>query len=333
MPPASPAARGRPGASSRRGTGAGAVAHARPGASSRRGAGAAAHALPGASSRRGSGAGAWRGTETRPGAVDHAFAVTAAAALSAYNNVVGRHAWHDRWYVPLNAGATAAVLAAATASGLTGTDLGLGPDSWRLGRSGTGLVGAVTAGWLLIATVPATRPVLSDKRSAGLNGRKVAYQAAVRIPIGTVLWEEIAFRGVLQASLRRVLSPPSAIAVTSGIFGLWHIRPTWQALRTNGLVTNRRQAAARVSVICVGMAAAGAILSWLREDSGGLAAPIALHLATNSGGAVTAWAVRSRQNPDHRYPNTRPSTTATPTTTRPTPPQHGDLDGVDPERG
>ena len=232
-------------------------------------------------------------------ACDRAFAVTAAAVLAAYNNVVGRHPWHNRWYVPLNAGATGAVLAAAAASGLTGADLGVGPGSWRLGRAGTGWTGAVAAGWLLIATVPATRPVLSDKRSAGLDGRGVAYQAAVRIPVGTVLWEEIAFRGVLQASLRRVLPLPAAIAVTSGVFGLWHVRPTWQALRTNGLADDRRQAVARVSAVCAGMAAGGALLSWLREQSGGLAAPIALHLATNSGGAVAAWAVRSRPGDGH----------------------------------
>lgn len=226
-------------------------------------------------------------------ASDRAFAVTAAAVLAAYNNVVGRHAWHNRWYVPLNAGATGTVLTAAVASGLTSADLGFGPGSWRLGRAGTAWVSAVAAGWLLIAAVPATRPVLSDKRSARLDGRGVAYQAAVRIPVGTVLWEEVAFRGVLQASLRRVLPPPAAIAVTSGVFGLWHIRPTWQALRTNGLANDRRQAIARVSAVCAGMAAGGALLSCLRERSGGLAAPIALHLVTNSGAALAAWAVRS----------------------------------------
>ncbi len=63
----------------------------------------------------------------------------------------------------------------------------------------------------------------------------MAYQVTVRIPIGTVLWEETAFRGVLQAALRRALPGPAAIAVTSGVFGLWHIRPTIAALRINGV--------------------------------------------------------------------------------------------------
>jgi uncharacterized protein len=227
---------------------------------------------------------------------ERAFAVTASAVLAAYNNVVGRHGWHDRWYVPLNTCATGAVLAAAAASGLKDADIGLGPGSWRLGRAGMCWAGAAAAGWLLVATVPATRPVLMDKRSAGLDGRGVAYQAAVRIPVGTVLWEEIAFRGVLQASLRRVLPAPAAIAITSGVFGLWHLRPTWQALRTNGLADDGPRAAASVGAAVAVAASCGALLSWLRESSGGLGAPMALHLVTNSGAAVAAWAVRSRQH-------------------------------------
>src|SRR5215467_8709286 len=135
---------------------------------------------------------------------DAGFAITACAALAAYNNVLGRAPWHDRWYVPLNACATGAALSLAAASGLTADDLGLGRGAWRVGGPGSGWAGATAAGWLLIAALPATRPVLGDKRVAGLGGRAVAYQALVRIPVGTVLWEETAFRGVLQAALRRV---------------------------------------------------------------------------------------------------------------------------------
>jgi membrane protease YdiL (CAAX protease family) len=221
---------------------------------------------------------------------ERAFAAATGVVLAAYNNVVGRHAWHDRWYVPLNVCASAAALSAAAANGLTAADIGFGPGSWRLGRPGMWWTGAAAAGWLLIAAVPAARPVLGDKRSAGRDGRETAYQAAVRIPVGTVLWEEVAFRGVLQASLRRVLPAPAAIAVTSGVFGLWHVRPTLQALRANGLAEDRRRAIAAVGAGVAVTAAGGALLSWLRERSDGLAAPMAVHLVTNSGGAVAAWA-------------------------------------------
>jgi membrane protease YdiL (CAAX protease family) len=85
-----------------------------------------------------------------------------------------------------------------------------------------------------------------------------------------------------------------AIIVTSAVFGIWHVRPTLQALRVNGLADNRGQAVARVAAAVGVTAAGGAFLSWLRARSGSLTAPVLVHLATNSGGPVAAWAVANR---------------------------------------
>jgi len=222
---------------------------------------------------------------------DIGFAVAACAVLAAYNNVTGLNSEHERWYVRLNLGATGAALAAAKLSGLTPEDLGLGRGRWLPGRLGCGLAAGAGACWLLIAAVPATRPLVGDQRAAGLSGRDVAYQALIRIPVGTALWEETAFRGVLQAALRRVLPDTAAIAVTSGVFGAWHIRPTLQALRANGLAGRRGRAVAGVTAGVAATTAGGVLFSWLRERSGSLTAPILLHVATNSGGLVTALAV------------------------------------------
>jgi uncharacterized protein len=222
---------------------------------------------------------------------DTGFAVASCAALLAYNGVIGAQPWHRRWYAAVNAGAAGAALAAASASGLTAADLGLGRGTWRPGRLGSGLPAATAAGWLVAAAVPATRPLLNDKRISSLDGRGLAYQVAFRIPVGTVMWEEIAFRGVLQAALRRVLPEPAAIAVTSGVFGVWHIRPTAAALRVNGLVGDRGQVRARVAAGVAASAGAGVLFSWLRARSGSLAAPVLLHLATNCVGLVVAWTV------------------------------------------
>jgi membrane protease YdiL (CAAX protease family) len=150
---------------------------------------------------------------------------------------------------------------------------------------------ATAGGWVLIAAVPATRPVLRDDRIAGLSGREVAYQALLRIPFGTVLWEETAFRGVLQAALVRVMPAGAAVTVTSAIFGIWHIGPTAAALRINGLAGGPGRMLAGVTAGVAATAAGGVLLSWLRARSGSLAAPVLLHIATNCGGALTAWAV------------------------------------------
>jgi uncharacterized protein len=230
---------------------------------------------------------------------DIGFAIASGAALAAYNNVINRHPWHHQRYVALNACATGAALSAAAASGLTAADMGFGRGQWRPGRLGTRLAAGVAAGWLLVALVPAARPVLGDKRITSLEGRAVAYQAMARIPIGTVLWEETAFRGVLQAALRRVMPETATIVVTSAVFGVWHIRPTLQALRVNGLASDRGHAAARVAAGVAATTAGGVLLSWVRARSGSLAAPLLLHLATNSGGMAAAWAVaRLRGAPD-----------------------------------
>lgn len=154
-----------------------------------------------------------------------AFAAAACIALVGYNNLAGVRPWHRRWYPAVNALAVTGMLAAAAASGLTTTDLGPRRDRLRSGlRLGSAAATLVVAAFGLAALTPATRPLLNDQRVAGLDRRQLAYHVLLRIPIGTVAWEEIAFRGVLRAALRRVLAEPAATAVASAVFGIWHIR-------------------------------------------------------------------------------------------------------------
>jgi membrane protease YdiL (CAAX protease family) len=218
-----------------------------------------------------------------------AFAAAACIALAGYNNLAGARPWHRRWYPAVNALAAAVLLAAATASGLTADDLGLRRDRLRAGlRCGSAAAAPVVAAFGLAALNPATRPLLNDQRIAGLDRRQLAYQVLLRIPVGTVAWEEIAFRGVLQAALRRVLAEPVATAVGSAVFGLWHIRPTAEALAVNRLAASRGARIFAVTAVAAGTAGAGAVLSLLRGRSGSLAAPVLLHLAANCAGPLAS---------------------------------------------
>ena len=211
-----------------------------------------------------------------------AFAAVGCVVLAGYNNLAGVQPWHRRWYPAVNACAAAAALGAAAASGLTAGDLGLRRDRLRVGlRCGSAAGAPVVAAFGLAALFPATRPLLDDQRVAGLDRRQLAYQVLVRIPVGTVGWEEIAFRGVLHAALRRVLAEPVAIAVGSAVFGLWHIRPTAEALAVNRLAAGRGARITALSAVAPGTAGAGALLTLLRERSGSLAAPVLVHLAAN----------------------------------------------------
>lgn len=220
---------------------------------------------------------------------DIAFPVALAGALTWYNNVAGRRSWHRRWYPLVNGGATAAVLAAAAASGLTAGDLGLRRDRLRAGLwLGAVAAAPVGAAYAVAVAVPAARPPLRDKRVTGLTGRQLCYQVLVRIPAGTVGWEETAFRGALHAALCRVLPRPAAIAAGGAVFGIWHIRPAAETLRGNGAANGPAARAAAVAAVAGGTAAAGALLSALRDRSGSLAAPVAVHLAANCLGPLAA---------------------------------------------
>jgi CAAX protease family protein len=239
----------------------------------------------------------WKGVPPRDGtarATEVAFAVCYAAALTWYNNVAGRRPWHRRWYLWVNLAASATALAAARASGLTATDLGLAADRVPPGvRLGCAAATPITVSLATAAALPAARPLLADKRNTSVTGWQRAYQVLLRIPLGTVAWEEAAFRGVLHASMRRVMPGPAAIAVTSGLFGAWHIRPTAEALRVNRLTTPRTETLAVLGgAFATGVA--GALLSWLRDRSGSLAAPVVVHLAANCGGLLASSFVQAR---------------------------------------
>jgi len=224
-----------------------------------------------------------------------AFAVACCAVLSAWNNRTPRPG-PDRWYPAVNTAAAAAALAAARLSGLGPDELGLRPGRLRAGlRWGAPPAAALAAGWIVLAASPRTRPALADRRITTLTWRQVGYQVTVRIPAGTVLWEEIAFRAVLLAALRRVWPGPSAAAAADGMFGLWHIRPTVAALRVNQVTAGPRATVAAVTAAVAGTAAAGVALGWLRDRSGSLAAPVLVHLAANCGAALAA---RAAAGPD-----------------------------------
>ena len=224
---------------------------------------------------------------------DVAFAVAACTVLTWYNNVAGGTSWHRRWYPAVNAGAAAIALTAAAASGLTADELGLRRARLRAGlRLGVMASAPIAAAFALAPVTPA-RKLLHDQRVAGLDRRQLAYQVLLRIPVGTVCWEEVAFRAVLPAALHRVLPRRAAMVTASALFGLWHIRPTAEALAGNQLATGRSARIAAVIAVVAGTSAAGAFLSYLCERSGSLAAPVMVHLTANCAGPLAS-AVNSR---------------------------------------
>ncbi|MBG0827893.1 CPBP family intramembrane metalloprotease [Planomonospora sp. ID67723] len=224
-----------------------------------------------------------------------AVAVLAAANL-ANNRLAPRLA-------PLtSAAATGVLVALARRSGLSWPELGF-RDGARGLRIGGALAAAVAAAYGAGIAVPATRRFFRDERALSLSRARALEEALLQVPLGTVLLEEVGFRGVLHGLLARSHGEPAATAVSSALFGLWHVLPAIDMAAANPALSAlasgespqggppsgaSRAETARVvagSVLSTGLA--GALFCALRRR-GGLAAPALLHLATNSLGYLFA---------------------------------------------
>jgi membrane protease YdiL (CAAX protease family) len=200
-------------------------------------------------------------------------------------------------YLPTCVAATAALLLIARRDGLGRTDLGLDAADLRRGlRWAPVLAGAVLAVFLVGLAVPATREAFQDERAAGLSLGQLLWRVLIRVPLGTVLLEEIAFRGVVWAMVRRRYGTAWATAVSSLLFGLWHVLPSRGLTQANtgaAAVLGSGAQASTLSVMAavVGTAAAGVGFCELRRRSASLVPPVVLHWALNGFGYVLAWAM------------------------------------------
>jgi membrane protease YdiL (CAAX protease family) len=221
---------------------------------------------------------------------DAAFAAVLIVILAAWNNVVvTRLPGYPGSYVPANLAAAGLLLGAARTKGITWEELGLARNRLRSGmRWGAAFSAVVAVGCAAALALPGVRPLVADARAAGLGTGELASTVLVRIPLGTALWEEVAFRGVLLAVLARVLPLREAIATSATVFGLWHVRPTLSAIAANDLVDGPLLRGLAVGVGCLVSTAAGVLFTWLRLRSGSLIAPFLLHSAANALGTLTA---------------------------------------------
>ena len=137
----------------------------------------------------------------------------------------------------------------------------LGLTRWGSGlRWGAGAAAVPIMGAVFVAAVPALSERVRPSDAAP------AEWVLFHIPVGTVITEELSFRGLFDA-LAPGLSPL--------FFGLWHIR-------------SARAAGDSVVGTVIGTAAAGMVFSWLRRRSGSVLAPALAHFALNASGAMLA---------------------------------------------
>lgn len=225
------------------------------------------------------------------------------ATLAAYN-VVQNTLLPQAAYVPANLVATAALIAQARAQGCSWDDLGLELRGSRRSLA-VGVVGiSLTAGVMMAASlVPATRRYLVDERARGHQRRAILFRSLIRFPLGTALFEEVAFRGVLYGSWRLRMSSPRAALTTAAAFGIWHLLPGRSALSGNPLQERFASRKATASAVALGAALTGLsslLLTGLRNHTRSILAPWLIHTGVNSLGylaGVAAWRLHTETLP------------------------------------
>lgn len=184
----------------------------------------------------------------------------------------------------------------ARRAGLSWHDLGLSRRTLIPGlRYAVGAVLAVALVYAVGVAVPWTRPAFDDMRYH-LHPGAALMAAFIVVPLGTVLLEEVAFRGVLLGLVHRHRGATWASITSSALFGLWHILPSLRLSHANQAVGAAlgTGAAGRVLAVLGAVAftaLAGVLLCELRRRSGSLLASAALHWATNGLGLLIAAAL------------------------------------------
>lgn len=191
-------------------------------------------------------------------------------------------------YLPVILSASIVAVVMARRAGVSRDDLGLTANEARRSLVVGSSIGAAIAAFVFASlAVPGLRDLFVDDRYADLGAAGLAYQALVRIPLGTAVGEELLFRGVaLGIGLSR-WSVSVATAVSSALFGLWHILPALDSHTSNSVATGVPIPLLIMATVGItGLAGAG--LAALRIRTGHVAAPIVVHAALNTSALVAA---------------------------------------------
>ena len=124
----------------------------------------------------------------------------------------------------------------------------------------------------VVAGQPWRYPVLTEVSAA-----EFLYQVVGHARLLAAFFEEIAFRGFLQAKLDRVLSPAGAVVAASAAFAAWHLVVNYRTLAQAGLNLPTLLVGLIYVSGLVAVFVGGVAFSLLRRWTGNLAGPILAH--------------------------------------------------------
>ncbi len=211
---------------------------------------------------------------------DRAWLAVTVVVLAAYD-ALRRTAIPDGAHFATNTAMIGVVAALAVGARATQRELGLERKRVRAGLRLGGLVLAVVVIAVFAATAVSDDPLGLGVGRTDLSSGALLFQVFVEIPIATVVFEELAFRGLVAALLERICAPRAALVWSALLFGLWHLGPAWPGADAVGV--------GRAIGIVGATAIAGVVLHVLKRRSGSLAAPMIAHWATNGAALAIVW--------------------------------------------
>ncbi len=186
-----------------------------------------------------------------------------------------------------------ALLAVGRVAGLSWASLGLSVSQLLPGLAyGAMAAGAIALVYVIGMALPLTRRAFLDTRYQ-IPMRAAVLMSLVTIPLATVVFEEVAFRSVLWGLLEADHGTAVATALTSALFGLWHVLPALDVTGTSTAIGDggrppRRRVLLTILGTVLFTALAGVVFAELRRRSDSLVAPVLLHWATNGLAVVAA---------------------------------------------
>ncbi|MBI4213222.1 MAG: CPBP family intramembrane metalloprotease [Chloroflexi bacterium] len=169
-----------------------------------------------------------------------------------------------------------ACLAWAAAERIGLSDLGMGRNagpSLRWGLTIGTLGSAVAAGFL---AMPVVRSRFTPPPEwNGMRKRTLLRLFLGPYLLGSALFEEVAFRGLLHAKLRRRFGPSATLFAGGAVFAAWHVIITWFNLSRCGL--RRAVMFPLYGASLLVLFAVGTALGWLRQATGHIAGGVVAH--------------------------------------------------------
>jgi membrane protease YdiL (CAAX protease family) len=151
------------------------------------------------------------------------------------------------------------------------------------------LVSAVPVAFIAIVPLLAGEPIEVEGVN-DLTAASLAYRLAFRGPVGTALFEEAAFRGVLYACWARAAGDRGALLWTAGVFTLWHGVITSRTVVESNVVESVPAMAIGALVSFAGLFLGGLIFAYLRWHTRSVAAPTMVHWLVVAFMTLTVWA-------------------------------------------